>query len=272
MNHSCPPDQLQPQGVPDPRQTQLHPVSRTARVPDCKLPVRIRAARDPDCNSSRSTISCSCLQPQSVRVQASSCSARVQLAFLPSSSMKRDCSKKELIGVSSTWVDTSNKLPEPQRSRFYQVEIQNGIFFGPRDQKYPNGFRTNRATRGGYWKSSGKDRRMTSQSRAIGMKKTLVYYRGRAPQGIRTDWVMHEYRLDDKDCDDPSSLQMMVHFRPPEARKQRIRTPTLAEIDETVAHPEQASKKPNRPPDLRFREERQSSTIDLSIVENSHLL
>ncbi|KAF2586311.1 hypothetical protein F2Q70_00037378 [Brassica cretica] len=82
---SCPPDQLQPQCVPDTRKTQLHPASRTTRVPDYKRPVRIIAARDPDCNSSRSTISCSRLQPQSVRVQASSCSARFQLAFLPSS-------------------------------------------------------------------------------------------------------------------------------------------------------------------------------------------
>ncbi|KAJ8618415.1 hypothetical protein MRB53_014601 [Persea americana] len=80
-------------------------------------------------------------------------------------------------------------------------------FFGPRDRKYPNGFRTNRATHAGYWKSTGKDRRVVCQNGTTGMKKTLVYYRGRAPQGIRTDWVMHEYRLDDKDCEETFRIQ-----------------------------------------------------------------
>ncbi|KAJ8466700.1 hypothetical protein OPV22_029252 [Ensete ventricosum] len=28
------------------------------------------------------------------------------------------------------------------------------------------------------------------------MKKTLVFYRGRGPTGEKTNWVMHEYRLE----------------------------------------------------------------------------
>lgn len=71
-------------------------------------------------------------------------------------------------------------------------------FYSQRDRKYATGLRTNRATVSGYWKATGKDRCILgkrTQQQILGMRKTLVFYLGRAPKGKKTDWVMHEFRL-----------------------------------------------------------------------------
>ncbi|KAE8713592.1 NAC domain-containing protein 21/22 [Hibiscus syriacus] len=81
-------------------------------------------------------------------------------------------------------------LPETAR-----VGRKEWYFYNQRDRKYASGLRTNRATASGYWKSTGKDRAVLSKGTIVGMRKTLVFYHGRAPKGTKTDWVMHEFRL-----------------------------------------------------------------------------
>ncbi|KAL0905136.1 hypothetical protein M5K25_027317 [Dendrobium thyrsiflorum] len=87
------------------------------------------------------------------------------------------------------------ELPPLSRLRSRDLEW---YFFTSLGRKYSNRCRTNRATVEGYWKTTGKDRPIQSRSRTVGMKKTLVYHAGRAPRGQRTNWVMHEYRLEEE--------------------------------------------------------------------------
>ncbi|KAG8078714.1 hypothetical protein GUJ93_ZPchr0007g4154 [Zizania palustris] len=76
------------------------------------------------------------------------------------------------------------------------------FFYVPRDRKYRNGDRPNRVTASGYWKATGADRMIRADNNSpIGLKKTLVFYSGKAPKGIRSSWIMNEYRLPPADTD-----------------------------------------------------------------------
>ncbi|CAK8534746.1 unnamed protein product [Lathyrus sativus] len=73
-----------------------------------------------------------------------------------------------------------------------------GYFFCKRGRKYRNSIRPNRVTGSGFWKATGIDKPIYSNggegNDCVGLKKTLVYYRGSAGKGTKTDWMMHEFR------------------------------------------------------------------------------
>ncbi|TKY49858.1 NAC domain-containing protein 7 [Spatholobus suberectus] len=99
-------------------------------------------------------------------------------------------------------------------------------FFSHKDKKYPTGTRTNRATAAGFWKATGRDKAIYSKHDLIGMRKTLVFYKGRAPNGQKSDWIMHEYRLETDENGTPQEEGWVV------CRVFKKRLPTMRKLSE----------------------------------------
>ncbi|XP_059458432.1 NAC domain-containing protein 78-like [Corylus avellana] len=78
---------------------------------------------------------------------------------------------------------------------------QESYFFSALGRKYGKSPRFNRTTEKGFWKSTGRDRKVRHNSRTVMMKKILPFYTGRPGHGVPTPWVMHEYRLVDKELE-----------------------------------------------------------------------
>ncbi|KAB5514407.1 hypothetical protein DKX38_028313 [Salix brachista] len=89
--------------------------------------------------------------------------------------------------------------PETLTGNYEPYGEKEWYFFTPRDRKYPNGDRPNRAAGDGYWKATGAAKDVTYANQVIGSKNTLVFYRGKAPVGVKTNWIMHEYRASNSD-------------------------------------------------------------------------
>ncbi|KAL2620407.1 hypothetical protein R1flu_000612 [Riccia fluitans] len=94
-------------------------------------------------------------------------------------------------------------IPETCSIRATHADELNQYFYTQKEQKYRHGKRSNRATRRGFWKATGRDKPIYGKmshrdkyKRIIGYRKALVFYEGRAPNGNKTDWILHEYRLE----------------------------------------------------------------------------
>nr|WLM68361.1 NAC family transcription factor 9 [Larix gmelinii var. olgensis] len=111
-------------------------------------------------------------------------------------------------------------------------EIQ-WFFFVPRDHK-KSCPRPNRLTVSGYWKATGSDRTVRNELlQCIGLKKFLVFYKGKGPSGQKTDWIMNEYRMPDLNSSANKMKDIVLCRIYRKARDKRAR-PNPVEKEEAV--------------------------------------
>ncbi|OIW11364.1 hypothetical protein TanjilG_19620 [Lupinus angustifolius] len=74
-------------------------------------------------------------------------------------------------------------------------DTEQWFFFIPRQESEARGGRPKRLTTTGFWKATGSPNLVYSKdNQFIGMKRTMVFYTGRAQNGTKTDWKMNEYK------------------------------------------------------------------------------
>ncbi|XP_031254913.1 putative NAC domain-containing protein 94 isoform X2 [Pistacia vera] len=93
-------------------------------------------------------------------------------------------------------------------------------FFCEPHYKYANSKRAHRATGGGNWKITGRGCDVKDKGRVIGKKRTLVFCRrGSTSKEIKTDWVMHEFYIEDSPYYEVESQQTMSQHLISDSRK-----------------------------------------------------
>ncbi|KAK3228796.1 hypothetical protein Dsin_000677 [Dipteronia sinensis] len=79
-------------------------------------------------------------------------------------------------------------------SEFKYGKPNEAYFFNEREYIQSKGL-AKRRTKSGYWKATGRDTQIFYGETVVGFKKILIFYWGKAPDGKRSPWIMHEFRV-----------------------------------------------------------------------------
>ncbi|CAN6475993.1 unnamed protein product [Victoria cruziana] len=68
-------------------------------------------------------------------------------------------------------------------------------FYSQRSRNYRKNSIEYMPAASGHWRVTGMDKTISNGNTVIGCKRSLVFYTGNFPSGLKTDWVMDEYSL-----------------------------------------------------------------------------
>ncbi|KAM3270285.1 putative protein isoform X2 [Capsicum chacoense] len=87
--------------------------------------------------------------------------------------------------------------PQQLSQMYHPSQAKEWYFLSPSTQKYTEGSQCYSSNNDGYWEPCGADSLIHKDGKLIGYRKTLNYNEGKHEKDRkRTEWLMHEYRLD----------------------------------------------------------------------------
>ncbi|KAI6696464.1 hypothetical protein NL676_016583 [Syzygium grande] len=136
------------------------------------------------------------------------------------------------------------------------------FFFIPRQETEYRGGRPRRLTTTGYWKATGSPGFVYSSNRIVGVKRTMVFYMGRAPNGVKTEWKMNEYKAIEGEASSPEEIPVVPRHEFSVCRVYK-KTKTLRSFDRRpmgeIIRSSHASQQNTMPDDDRHPQEMTSS-------------
>ncbi|KAG2241827.1 hypothetical protein Bca52824_096331 [Brassica carinata] len=85
--------------------------------------------------------------------------------------------------------------PQQLSAEYKKGNLTEWFFISERTKIKRNGTKQKRGDHnGGYWHAKALTKKIKAKEGIVGYKTTLNYYNGKQPNGVRTNWLMQEYR------------------------------------------------------------------------------
>ncbi|OEL24775.1 hypothetical protein BAE44_0014200 [Dichanthelium oligosanthes] len=98
-----------------------------------------------------------------------------------------------------------------------------------------------RTSPNGYWNPIGADETVTSNGCIVGLKKTLIFCTGEPSKGFKTNWIMHEYHLQDEGYNVSGSSTSSSSSSSRKSQRKRVHSSTVSDIAYPVASQQSAA-------------------------------
>ncbi|CAH8268833.1 unnamed protein product [Arabidopsis lyrata] len=143
------------------------------------------------------------------------------LHYLKPFSQGNKCS---FLNVPINHVNIYESNPQQLSEKYEKGNDKEWFFISERTKIGEAGRNKKRVANGGYWNATVATKRIDAGNGIVGYKISLEYYVGKQPNGVKGDWLMHEYWFESSDDNNNEKVDHVlckIYLTPTAAKKKK---------------------------------------------------